>query len=113
MKACESYKFSGAIYAPSDEGSTLVATRITAKSLIPRCFDLEGLHKSVNFFRNATEPRLKKISLANFSIRTSLYWAGRKSSGSNKESQMAWKAPKIVEVPVGMEINMYMCATRK
>jgi coenzyme PQQ precursor peptide PqqA len=30
-----------------------------------------------------------------------------------KESQMAWKAPKIVEVSVGMEINMYMCATRK
>ncbi|AUC98745.1 MULTISPECIES: pyrroloquinoline quinone precursor peptide PqqA [Nitrobacteraceae] len=26
---------------------------------------------------------------------------------------MAWKAPKIVEVSVGMEINMYMCATRK
>ena len=23
---------------------------------------------------------------------------------------MAWKAPKIVEVSVGMEINMYMCA---
>jgi coenzyme PQQ precursor peptide PqqA len=32
---------------------------------------------------------------------------------SNKESQMAWKAPKIVEVPVGMEINMYACAARK
>jgi coenzyme PQQ precursor peptide PqqA len=32
---------------------------------------------------------------------------------SKKESRMAWKAPKIVEVPVGMEINMYMCATRK
>jgi len=30
-----------------------------------------------------------------------------------QESQMAWKAPKIVEVSVGMEINMYMCATRK
>jgi coenzyme PQQ precursor peptide PqqA len=30
-----------------------------------------------------------------------------------KERQMAWKAPKIVEVSVGMEINMYMCATRK
>jgi coenzyme PQQ precursor peptide PqqA len=27
--------------------------------------------------------------------------------------QMAWKAPKIVEVPVGMEINMYACAARK
>jgi len=26
---------------------------------------------------------------------------------------MARKAPKIVEVTVGMEINMYMCATRK
>jgi len=26
---------------------------------------------------------------------------------------MAWKAPKIVEVSVGMEINMYLCATRK
>jgi coenzyme PQQ precursor peptide PqqA len=30
-----------------------------------------------------------------------------------RESQMAWKTPKIVEVSVGMEINMYMCATRK
>jgi coenzyme PQQ precursor peptide PqqA len=27
--------------------------------------------------------------------------------------RMAWKAPKIVEVPVGMEINMYACALRK
>jgi coenzyme PQQ precursor peptide PqqA len=27
--------------------------------------------------------------------------------------QMAWKTPKIVEVPVGMEINMYACATGK
>ncbi|KAA0077136.1 pyrroloquinoline quinone precursor peptide PqqA [Tardiphaga sp. 1201_B9_N1_1] len=26
---------------------------------------------------------------------------------------MAWKAPKIVEVAVGMEINMYACAARK
>ncbi|MGB3864465.1 MAG: pyrroloquinoline quinone precursor peptide PqqA [Xanthobacteraceae bacterium] len=26
---------------------------------------------------------------------------------------MAWKAPKIIEVPVGMEINMYACAARK
>jgi coenzyme PQQ precursor peptide PqqA len=23
---------------------------------------------------------------------------------------MSWKAPKIVEMPVGMEINMYACA---
>ena len=29
------------------------------------------------------------------------------------ETSMTWKTPKIVEVPVGMEINMYVCATRK
>ncbi len=29
-----------------------------------------------------------------------------------KEAQMAWKTPKIVEVQVGMEINMYACAAR-
>ena len=28
-------------------------------------------------------------------------------------AKMAWKAPKIVEVSVGMEINMYACAARK
>jgi coenzyme PQQ precursor peptide PqqA len=28
-------------------------------------------------------------------------------------ADMAWKAPKIVEVPCGMEINMYVSATRK
>jgi coenzyme PQQ precursor peptide PqqA len=38
---------------------------------------------------------------------------GRKFVRHQRESQMAWKAPKIVEVSVGMEINMYMCATRK
>ncbi|MFQ3455809.1 MULTISPECIES: pyrroloquinoline quinone precursor peptide PqqA [unclassified Bradyrhizobium] len=26
---------------------------------------------------------------------------------------MSWKAPKIVELPVGLEINMYACAVRK
>ncbi|MFA5581570.1 MAG: pyrroloquinoline quinone precursor peptide PqqA [Paracoccaceae bacterium] len=26
---------------------------------------------------------------------------------------MAWKAPKIAEVAVGMEINMYACAKQK
>ena len=38
---------------------------------------------------------------------------GRNSSGIKGRAEMAWKAPKIVEVSVGMEINMYMCATRK
>jgi coenzyme PQQ precursor peptide PqqA len=31
----------------------------------------------------------------------------------NWETRMSWKTPKIVEVQVGMEINMYVCATRK
>jgi coenzyme PQQ precursor peptide PqqA len=31
----------------------------------------------------------------------------------SRRAKMAWKAPKIVEVPVGMEINMYACAARK
>ncbi|KPG01591.1 pyrroloquinoline quinone precursor peptide PqqA [Rhodopseudomonas sp. HC1] len=26
---------------------------------------------------------------------------------------MAWKKPAIVEISVGMEINMYACAVRK
>jgi coenzyme PQQ precursor peptide PqqA len=30
-----------------------------------------------------------------------------------ERAKMAWKTPKIVEVPVGMEINMYACAARK
>jgi len=35
-------------------------------------------------------------------------------AGNHKwRAKMAWKTPKIVEVPVGMEINMYACAARK
>jgi coenzyme PQQ precursor peptide PqqA len=29
------------------------------------------------------------------------------------EDHMSWKAPKIKEISVGMEINMYACAERK
>jgi coenzyme PQQ precursor peptide PqqA len=31
----------------------------------------------------------------------------------DRKALMTWKTPKIVEVPVGMEINMYACAERK
>jgi coenzyme PQQ precursor peptide PqqA len=37
----------------------------------------------------------------------------RNLAGLIWEKHMAWKTPKIVEVPVGMEINMYACAARK
>jgi len=32
---------------------------------------------------------------------------------SPSEESMTWKAPKIVEVAVGLEINMYACASLK
>jgi len=32
---------------------------------------------------------------------------------SRRIVEMAWKTPNIVEVPVGMEINMYACAASK
>jgi len=38
---------------------------------------------------------------------------GRDVRAYSEETKMSWKAPKIVEVQVGMEINMYACAARK
>lgn len=37
----------------------------------------------------------------------------RRTAASVREKRMTWKAPKIIEVSVGMEINMYACAVRK
>ena len=56
---------------------------------------------------------VKKISLANFSFRTSLSARAESVRLKKERAKMAWKTPKIVEVPVGMEINMYACAARK
>jgi coenzyme PQQ precursor peptide PqqA len=53
----------------------------------------------------------KKIS-PKFSFRSNLLDTVDGNSFTRR-AQMAWKAPKIVEVPVGMEINMYACAARK
>jgi coenzyme PQQ precursor peptide PqqA len=39
--------------------------------------------------------------------------AARVQRRTGWENAMTWKTPKIVEVPVGMEINMYACAARK
>jgi coenzyme PQQ precursor peptide PqqA len=58
-----------------------------------------------------------KISLAKFSPRATLRIRAEPSQPLTADEQwrakMAWKAPKILEVPVGMEINMYACAARK
>ena len=37
----------------------------------------------------------------------------RDARANSEETKMSWKTPKIVEVQVGMEINMYACAARK
>jgi len=42
-----------------------------------------------------------------------LIFEGGHSPCARRRATMAWKTPKIVEVPVGMEINMYACAARK
>jgi coenzyme PQQ precursor peptide PqqA len=56
---------------------------------------------------------LQKISLANFSFLISLPVRADFVRLTTRRAKMAWKTPKIVEVPVGMEINMYACAARK
>jgi coenzyme PQQ precursor peptide PqqA len=54
----------------------------------------------------------KNKSLAKFVKRINLR-ARASIRPAYKETEMSWKTPKIVEVPVGMEINMYACAARK
>jgi len=56
---------------------------------------------------------LGKISLANFYARINLMLGRIRPNSRIWRAKMAWKAPKIVEVPCGMEINMYVSATRK
>ena len=56
---------------------------------------------------------LGKISLANFCARSNLAPGVNVRKSRKWRAKMAWKAPKIVEVPCGMEINMYVSATRK
>jgi coenzyme PQQ precursor peptide PqqA len=89
--------------------------RTTAKRLIRRRFDGETPHNSVNSF--ALQHKHAKVYGKDFTGELFdpqyLISRGRSSSVIKRRSQMAWKAPKIVEVSVGMEINMYMCATRK
>jgi coenzyme PQQ precursor peptide PqqA len=55
----------------------------------------------------------RKNSLANFSSGYKTDGEGESRSPLQRSAKMAWKAPKIVEVPCGMEINMYVSATRK
>jgi coenzyme PQQ precursor peptide PqqA len=81
------------------------------KSLIERRF-VRKWGNSRKFFCIATRTRCLIFNWRTF--RTALLYArGRESRPFEKELEMSWKTPKIVEVPVGMEINMYACAARK
>ncbi len=76
--------------------------------MIRQAFSSIGATNSRPYFALQHENK----TLAKFCNRIRLRPEGEKSSAL-KETQMSWKTPKIVEVPVGMEINMYACAARK
>jgi len=56
---------------------------------------------------------VQKVRLRNFGGSPIVASVWQYAVPLERRSEMAWKAPKIVEVPVGMEINMYACAARK
>jgi coenzyme PQQ precursor peptide PqqA len=76
--------------------------------LIRRAFSSVGATISRPYFALQHENK----TLAKFCNRIRL-WPEGENRPALKETQMSWKTPKIVEVPVGMEINMYACAARK
>jgi coenzyme PQQ precursor peptide PqqA len=87
-------------------------TAARRKSLFGQCF----IAKSRDIFAISFCIAAQKQSKINRwrSFRTALlYSRARKPSRSKRRLEMSWKTPKIVEVPVGMEINMYACAARK
>jgi coenzyme PQQ precursor peptide PqqA len=88
---------------------------VVVKPLITCGFAASRRRSSCAFRDAAKKP--PELALKRFHWRTLRSavpcWRGRNSSGFKKESQMAWKTPTIVEVAVGMEINMYACAARK
>lgn len=76
-------------------------------SLVPglsHCSEVTFLCRAISKFRGA------KIELC---VSFEVDEDAKSRLAMGKETAMAWKTPKIVEVPVGMEINMYACAARK
>jgi coenzyme PQQ precursor peptide PqqA len=56
---------------------------------------------------------VSKILLVKFASLSTLFGGSKCRFQKNGGTDMAWKTPKVLEVPVGMEINMYACAVRK
>jgi len=92
---------------------------LTLNLLIRHWFDIPS-HKYVKIILrcNINIPPKRKIS-ADKDFAGELFFPhyfilrGWHSPRSRRRAKMAWNTPKIVEVPVGMEINMYACAARK
>jgi coenzyme PQQ precursor peptide PqqA len=112
----EAGQHSQVLYSMFPFRDTAAAARLArnepAKPLIP--FRFVAFRHPARLQCNITRRSfMTKISLANFSSHDSLMTRAESSSGFARRAKMAWKAPKIVEVPCGMEINMYVSATRK
>jgi coenzyme PQQ precursor peptide PqqA len=86
----------------------------TLNVLIPRRFGIPAARRSEFLLRCSIVRAAYDKRFHWRTFRSALvYPGGRISSGFARRAKMAWKTPKIVEVPVGMEINMYACAVRK
>ena len=79
-----------------------------------RPLEARRLHPFASGFTELQVNRCVVIARAEKATRSLLSAKSRTTTYVNLgEKSMTWKAPKIVEVPVGMEINMYACAARK
>jgi coenzyme PQQ precursor peptide PqqA len=116
-KACRSHKFF--ISHPWCAAAALLGPPLPApsflKPLISGGFAAFGASPAASFAMQQRLPgNLREKDFAGeLFLEQYLIGEGGVRPASKKEGQMAWKAPKIVEVPVGMEINMYACAARK
>jgi coenzyme PQQ precursor peptide PqqA len=61
---------------------------------------------------NIREIGQAECPLAILSSAVSVFRTATRRPGERR-SEMTRRTPKIIEVPVGMEINMYACAARK
>jgi coenzyme PQQ precursor peptide PqqA len=69
----------------------------------------DDLVQERNRFVQEGNPR-RTCAVSGVVLSSTSAWSSRQTSW---EDGMTWKTPKVVEVPVGMEINMYACAARK
>jgi coenzyme PQQ precursor peptide PqqA len=103
--------YSKSLVATPGRGNYSQAAQRSPKPLTPRLV-CAAIALPAAALQQDHRGRYNKISLAKFFSRASLVAKGG-SRPFARRAKMAWKTPKIVEVSVGMEINMYACAARK